>query len=95
MNVFTEKQPKDGDQVLLCEHASDEKCHCHFFNLPEGLVFVRPDGTGGNAKWIVICEECFAKYPDPSLQQLMAYIVRSDATWKGDEPEIKVNPRMN
>lgn len=97
MPTYTERQPKNGDQVLLCDHVlnADDKPHCHFFYLPQPLGFVRPDGTGGKASWLVICNDCFDKYPNPSLKDLMLNIIRTDATWQGDEPEIKVNPKLN
>lgn len=86
---FTEKQPKDGDVMLLCKHvAEDRSLPGHFFYFKEGLGFARPTGGIGKANWLIMCNHCFAKHPMPSLKEMMQ-LIGGDAVWKGDEPTIK------
>jgi hypothetical protein len=83
---YTELQPKDGDVVLHCGHL-DDKPH-HFYVLGgasrEPIHFHRPDGSVGEATWMVLCHRCFQVYPENPEK-----CMRADATWIGNEPEIK------
>lgn len=84
---FTKLQPKDGETVLHCGHLED-KPH-HFFALSDGktvagINFKRPDGSQGLAHWMVLCEMCFTRNGDEPER-----CIRGDATWIGDEPEIR------
>lgn len=59
--------PSTGDLLLLCTHGLQANS-VHFFYLPpddrdrrRGFYFTRPDGSRqGPARWVVICEGCFA-----------------------------------
>ena len=75
-------QPKDGDRVLHCGHT--DAPHWHWWNLPNGMGFRRPDGTEGSADWIVSCESCAqaAKFDTHQIR------IRGDAKWLGNAPVI-------
>ena len=85
---FTKMQPKHGDGILHCGHIEEGK---HHFTLSRpAMTFRRPDGTMGEAEWIVECEACFSKRGNTRN-----FIIRGDGTWKGDEPSVVVNAGMN
>jgi hypothetical protein len=47
--------------MLHCGHLDATPTH-HFFKLPQGVLkFRRPDGTMGEATWIVCCDICYQK----------------------------------
>jgi hypothetical protein len=89
--TFTKHQPKHGETVLHCGHL-ENKPH-HFFAMsdpslgePEEVMFRRPNGTTGRARWMVLCSRCILQHSmNPNLA------MRADATWIGDEPAIKEN----
>jgi len=88
---FTKVQPSDGDTVLHCGHLENKPHHFYAMSDPSqkiirGIMFTRPDGTTGLARWMVLCSRCFEVYFD-SPEKAM----RADATWIGDEPEIREN----
>lgn len=87
MSKFAKQQPKDGETILHCGHL-ETKPH-HFFAFSDGketagFHFHRPDGTTGTATWMVLCSRCFVTHADRPEE-----CMRGDATWIGDEPEIK------
>lgn len=91
MAEFTERQPKDGDVILHCGHLKQEgSVPWHFFSTAPGgkFEFVRPDGTPGEAKWLVCCDECFDK-------RGARFDVVGDDVWKGDDPIIVIDPEVN
>ena len=53
-----EMHPKKGDAVVHCSHAP-RTTDCHWWRA--SIHFIRPDGTAGDAKWIVACDSCFVK----------------------------------
>jgi hypothetical protein len=87
MDAYTNLQPKDGEVIVHCGHI--EGIH-HWTFLKPPVKFIRPDGTTGETQWITECEKCFGKRGNTQNFQ-----IRGDGTWKGDEPEIKVNPLVN
>lgn len=84
------KQPKDGDILLHCGHTKLIVESAHWFGAAEGAKFEfdRPDGTHGEALWLVCCNQCFERHGH-------AFDVRGDSIWKGDAPMIKINEDMN
>ena len=83
MTKWAEKQPKDGDVVLHCGHLDEKQWHWWKWN-GEPMSFRRPDGTEGEAGWIICCPSCLEETKgDPERLQ-----VRGDATWKGNAPFI-------
>jgi hypothetical protein len=54
------------------------------------MSFVRPDGTAGDAKWLICCDPCFRQAKGDPRKVL----IRGDSTWIGDEPAVMtpVNP---
>ncbi len=83
MKNFTKIQPKHGDSMIHCGHL-DAKNH-HFFQVQPGpLMFRRPDGTMGSAKWVVACEACFQKAGGDAQK----VEIRGDGTWQGNEPAV-------
>ncbi len=68
--------------MLLCVHAPDLHT-AHFFHLPvqgrgQGWYFARPDGSRrGPARWLVMCEACFAEYAGTPLDCPF----NADITW--------------
>ena len=50
--IPTKIQPKDGDEMIHCGHLNAE--NHHFWKVPNGVLrFHRPDGTFGEAEWVV------------------------------------------
>ena len=81
--VNSAKQPKPGDVLLGCIHRPDVHGKSHVFSLPKGLEFRRPDGSSGNATWVLLCNQCFTKHADDPLKAPIG----CDLTWEeGDEP---------
>lgn len=80
--TWAEKQPKDGEIMLHCGHAEDAR---HFFNLPDRVPFTRPDGTRGEADWIVCCSARFTASEGDALRVR----IRGDGTWTGNDPVIR------
>ena len=76
---FAPTQPIDGETVLLCGHKSET---WHWYLIPGGLRFVRPDGSEGTATWKVECDRCDRRYQGRSD-------VRADAVWQGNAPVIR------
>lgn len=84
MGAFHKLQPRDGDTVLHCGHVKGSSRN-HFWRLPHGVPFERPDGTSGKAGWIVACDPCAqASGMDP-----LAVAIVGDARWNGDAPAIR------
>jgi hypothetical protein len=87
MSKFSKNQPKDGETILHCGHL-ETKPH-HFFAFGDGNIivsvnFTRPDGSRGEATWMVLCNQCFAIHQTEPEKAM-----RADAIWIGDEPAIK------
>ena len=84
---FTVEQPRDGDLMLTCGHHETDATDrpWYFFKPPTGqIVFMRPNGTSGTARWITCCDACFIR----AKGDFRAVQIRGDATWLGDEPAI-------
>lgn len=88
---FTKNQPKDGEIVLVCAHALNDRMPgtWHWFNFgntPEEVKRIN-QRTGETetfeSRWIAVCEECFKRFKDPQDA------VRNHVFWRGDEPAIK------
>lgn len=81
---FTVGQPKDGDLVLHCGHLGQSYPgeRWHWFEYDPPTKFKRPDGTKGEASWLVACNACFERHGEKVP-------VRGDGRWKGDEPVIR------
>jgi hypothetical protein len=77
--------PAEGDCVMGCKHAIEDAAHAHFWLVPEGLPFRRPNGTTGEAKWIVACDGCACRADFDPLR----VPVSADMTWTGPTPEIR------
>jgi hypothetical protein len=85
--MFTTSQPKDGECILHCAHATTSKLG-HWFKISE-IEFQRPDGTVGKSKWLLLCEECYRENPEANPEKLE---IAGDSIWIGDEPAIIHNP---
>ena len=59
--------PKPGDVLLGCVHKPNPY-NAHIYMIPGELRFKRPDGTTGEAKWIVLCCDCDTKYGDRAAE---------------------------
>jgi hypothetical protein len=81
MSAFVKEQPKHGERVLLCGHETDRM---HWLTFSPLRRFRRPDGTQGEAKWLVCCNDCFVRYAD----DFSKIPVRDDGIWNGDGPVI-------
>lgn len=82
MTEWAEDQPLEGECVLWCLHDAEKY---HFFRTPTKLIFVRPDGTDGEATWLIACDPCFKRAGrDPKKLE-----IRGDAIWQGNAPIIK------
>jgi hypothetical protein len=89
MEDFTKQQPKAGTTILQCAHFEGVQT-CHWFRIPGPTFFTRPDGSGGSAEWVAICDECFAK--NPQTFEDLSQMVAADGVWQGNDPAIRVNP---
>jgi hypothetical protein len=68
------KTPPIGEIVLHCGHVVGEFT---FWNVPDGMDFMSPDGEMGSAKWIMACRECDeASKDDPNQLR-----VKGDIEW--------------
>jgi hypothetical protein len=59
--------PEAGDVCVGCVHKPDPEAGCHYYLLkrPDGsgaLEFTRPDGTRDIAHWLLVCNDCFARF---------------------------------
>jgi len=83
------RQPKKGDVIIHCGHLNVDGHH--FFSLPGGdrnVWFVRPDGTRGEAAWIVACDDCWrAADGNPA-----AIKIHGDGIWNNDDPILYEGP---
>lgn len=52
--------PKPGDAVLGCVHRPNPY-QAHVFHAPDGIEFMRPDGSHGRATWMMLCDDCRAR----------------------------------
>jgi hypothetical protein len=78
-NKFAEIQPTTGDHYVHCGHSGTAP-EVHFWRTP-GTLFVRPDGTTGEAKWMICSDACIRQAnADPERVH-----IRGDGTWVGDE----------
>jgi hypothetical protein len=84
-DTFTDQQPKNGETILHCAHVLDAgEGHWHFnAGYPR---FRRPDGSIGEAKWIVICPTCQKRLYVESKKAID--FVAGDVVWSGDAPII-------
>jgi hypothetical protein len=84
---FAAIQPKEGDSCVHCGHLYRDTAH-HFWMIT--MTFVRPEGTVGDAKWLICCDPCFQQAKGDPRKVL----IRGDSTWIGDEPAVMtaVNP---
>jgi len=76
--------PAKGDGCLMCIHlakAGKIFGNSHWFGIPGGTKFGRPDGSMGEAKWIVICDDCFKKHGSGTKAPL-----GGDFVWDSDLP---------
>jgi len=95
MEKFTESQPKDGDVILHCAHATEAE-HGHWFRLGN-IKFARPDGSQAETEWLLLCDDCFREYETwdegekIGVDALLRFVA-GDSTWIGDEPSIEENP---
>ncbi len=84
--------PKKGDIALVCAHATEGPTtlipHLHFWMLPDGVDFKRPDGSRGNATWFVACDACFKQAKGDA--QKVKYV--GDVVWDDDRPMKYVTP---
>lgn len=84
---MTIKGPDDGETVLHCAHfqvAAKNEVLVHFLKreVPSGNYrFSRPDSSGGDARWIVLCPHCYrqAKIDDAPMS-----LVTGDSVWHHD-----------
>lgn len=81
MPKYAEHQPRDGDLILHCGHL--RKRRHHFYFVPEGSEFTRPDGSTGSARWFMCCDRCFRSRGP-------RFLVRGEVVWQGDEPYVTV-----
>lgn len=82
--TFTDQQPRNGDTILHCGHFRQDEgsaCSAHWFQYETVVRFERPDGTRGEATWLVVCEPCFVEHGNEVP-------VRGDGQWTGDAPTI-------
>ena len=61
LEKYANKQPKDGDVILLCVHMDAKSSDSHWFKVPPDGLFevIRPDGTKVKGDWLCVCPECF------------------------------------
>ena len=93
MTKFTAAQPKAGQTVLGCAHAtlSDAVDGMHFFQMGDdkGLTSHRINVETGAvepfvAHWLVCCHDCFLAAEGDHTKIEIAGV----GTWQGDEPTI-------
>jgi hypothetical protein len=77
---YAEYQPEPGEIILKCGHQGRRRWH--FFRYSRKLRFNRPDGTSGESRWLCVCDECLAAYPEPQAA------ICSDFDWDADGPRI-------
>lgn len=78
---WAEQQPEVGDVVLHCGHGEP----CVWWRYGTRMIFRRPDGTSGAARWLVACDACDVRAGgDPRKIE-----VHGDGTWTGDSPVVK------
>jgi hypothetical protein len=77
--TFTDQKPRDGDTILHCGHLRQGQGPVHWFQYETIVRFERPDGTRGDAEWLVVCEPCFVEHG-------VGATVRGDVQWTGDAP---------
>lgn len=83
MGKWHERQPADGDTALHCGHLESAELHWWYYE-PAAMSFRRPDGSEGEAQWLVVCENCYqAAGGDAAKVQVVG-----DAVWEGNEPII-------
>jgi len=80
-------QPQHGDVVVHCGH-TDGSAEREWFRAEEPIPFERPDGTKGEAQWIVACMDCYASADGNPL----ALEIRGDGVWQGNEPALRKVP---
>ena len=73
-------QPKDGDTLLHCGQRDAKTLH--WWHLPDGMEFRRPDGKETNGNWIVSCDPCAQAVGFDALK----ITIRGEGTWMGDAP---------
>jgi hypothetical protein len=69
--------PKDGDRVLLCGHRNAP--HYRIWTFADNIPFGRPDGTVGEARFLIACLECFTRADG----QWQGVTVQADEIWHG------------
>ena len=89
------KQPRPGENCVVCVHGRDEAVH--FFFVPpreadatHGFFAVRRDGSRcGPIRWVLLCEVCFKRY----RHNAFACPCSSDFVWReGDRVAIRREP---
>jgi hypothetical protein len=85
--------PREGDVCIGCVHRPNPTAGCHFFWLgSSGMMFQRPGGTMGRARWLLLCTGCFTENADQISENLRSGRVKvgCDMMWpKG----LRVNPQ--
>ena len=57
-------RPQAGDVCIGCIHKPDPE-RCHYFHMGEtGIDFKPPHEERQNAKWMLLCHDCFMKYAE-------------------------------
>jgi len=88
---YTKEQPEDGDVICHCEHAfDDDSGQKQAFRLPSNAKLETEDGM---AKWIIICNNCFAETKCNALK--IAEKLTGHFVINGNEPIFLVPPSQN
>src|SRR5262249_18531531 len=72
-------QPKGGDRVVYCGHLGERTHHSWY---SPGLRFRRPDGSCGEASFVIPCGGCSLRAKGDARKVPIC----GDFAWVGDEP---------
>lgn len=75
---YAEQQIMDGELVLHCGHLQRKM---HAIHANGEIMFTRPDGSTGIARWILQCEECVE-------DKLREFLIKGEGIWRGSDPEL-------
>lgn len=62
-------EPKSGDTILLCRHVAANRhftgvMHWHGIKSGPSIHFIRPDGSTGSARFLLVCTDCHMVMPN-------------------------------
>lgn len=77
------RHPDPGDVCIGCVHEPNPK-ECHYFLIPGGMDFARPDDSTSTAEWILLCDRCFAFLPPEGIRSALErklVLIGCDMLW--------------